>query len=363
LKLIIQIPCFNEEATLPETLADLPREVPGFDTVEWLVIDDGSEDRTSEVAREHGVDHVVRVPQNRGLANAFLTGLDSALRLGADVIVNTDADNQYHGSCIPDLVAPVVAGEADLVIGERPIEAVDDFSPLKKRLQRAGSRVVRAFSGTDVRDAASGFRAFSRDTALRTKVFGKYSYTMETIVQAGWEGMRIVGVDIRVNPATRPSRLVKSIPKYIWRSGTTIVRSFALYKPFRFFFLIGMVPFLFGAALVVRWSVLNWFGDPTGSRVPSLVAAAVLLLLTALIWMVGLLADLLSVNRRMIAEMWVWQRREGLRTDSAAPRGPASPGGGLGGDRHVPEADPAGRGGEGLGGRPLAQEDPLQAHQ
>ena len=312
MKLIIQIPCFNEEATLPETLADLPREVPGFDTVEWLVIDDGSQDRTSEVAREHGVDHVVRVPVNKGLANAFLTGLDTALRLGADVIVNTDADNQYVGSCIPDLVTPIVNGEADLVIGERPIEAVDDFSPLKKRLQRLGSGVVRAFSGTQVRDAASGFRALSRDTAIRTQVFGKYSYTMETIVQAGWEGMRVVGVDISVNPATRPSRLVKSIPRYIWRSGTTIVRSFALYKPFRFFFGIGLAPLLVGLLLVLRWFYLRTFTDDIASRVPSLVAAAVAMLLAFQIWIVGFLADLLSANRRIISEVRNAQRKKQL---------------------------------------------------
>jgi len=318
LKLVIQIPCFNEEATLPETLADLPREVPGFEVVEWLVIDDGSEDRTSEVAREHGVDHVVRVPENRGLANAFLTGLDTALRAGADVIVNTDADNQYDGSCIPKLVAPIVEGEADLVIGERPIEAVDDFSPLKKRLQRLGSGVVRAFSGTEVRDAASGFRAFSRETALRTQVFGKYSYTMETIVQAGWEGMRIRGVDISVNPATRPSRLVKSIPRYIWRSGQTIVRSFMLYKPFRFFFGVGLLPFLVSVALVARWFYLQIFTDDLASRVPSLVGAAVAMLLAVQIWIFGLLADLLSANRRLVSDTRVMIRRREI--DEAAGR-------------------------------------------
>ncbi len=312
MKLIIQIPCFNEEATLPETLADLPREVPGFDVVEWLVIDDGSADRTSEVARELGVDHVVMLSQNRGLANAFLTGLDAGLRAGADVIVNTDADNQYDGSCIPSLVAPIVEGRADLVIGERPIEAVDDFSPLKKRLQRAGSGVVRAFSGTEVRDAASGFRAFSRDTAIRTQVFGKYSYTMETIVQAGWEGMRIVGVDVSVNPATRPSRLVKSIPKYIWRSGTTIVRSFALYKPFRFFFGVGILPFVLALALVARWFYLQTFTEDVASRVPSLVGSAVLLLLAVQIWVFGLLADLLSANRRVLSEVRTQQRLDEL---------------------------------------------------
>jgi glycosyltransferase involved in cell wall biosynthesis len=318
-KLVIQIPCFNEEDQLPATLADLPREVEGFDVVEWLVIDDGSTDRTAEVAREHGVDQVVRLTENRGLANAFLTGLDTALRMGADAIVNTDADNQYDGSCIPDLVAPIVAGEADLVIGERPIEAVDDFSPVKKRLQRFGSAVVRRFSGTEFRDAASGFRAFTRDAAMRTQVFGRYSYTMETIVQAGWERMRIAHVDIRVNPKTRESRLVKSIPRYIWRSGTTIVRSFALYKPMRFFFYLGIVPFLIGMALVGRWFWLQVSGQPA-SRLPSLVAAAVMLLLATQVWLLGVIADLLSANRRMIADVRVMARRRELDGDGSARR-------------------------------------------
>ena len=312
MKLIIQIPCFNEEETLPLTLADLPREVEGFDVVEWLVIDDGSRDDTIRVAKDLGVDHVVRLPENRGLGNAFLAGLDHGLRLGADVIVNTDADNQYQGSCIPDLVGPVVAGEADMVVGERPIEAVDDFSPAKKRLQRAGSWVVRRFSSTEVRDAASGFRAFDREAAMRLQVFGKYSYTMETIVQAGWEGLRVASVAIRVNPSTRESRLVKSIPQYIWRSGSTIVRSFALYKPFRFFFLLGLIPFAVSVALVLRWLWLNWFTDDTTSRVPSLVAAAVFVILTTQIWVVGMLADLLSANRRMIARIRLEQRRREL---------------------------------------------------
>lgn len=310
LKLIIQIPCFNEEETLPATLADLPTQVPGIAVVEWLVIDDGSTDATVEVARSLGVDHIVRVPTNRGLANAFLTGLDTALRAGADVIVNTDADNQYDGSCIADLVVPILTGEADLVIGERPIEAVDDFSPLKKRLQRAGSAVVRRFSGTDVRDAASGFRAFSRDTAIRTQVFGKYSYTMETIVQAGWEGIRISGVPIRVNPKTRESRLVKSIPAYIWRSGTTILRSFVLYKPFRFFFGLGLFPFVGCVLLIARWFYLHEFSDDVATRVPSLVGAAMLFVLAVQIWTAGLVADVLSVNRRMTADLRVRLRNK-----------------------------------------------------
>ena len=240
MKLIIQIPCFNEEATLPQTVADLPREVEGFDVVEWLVIDDGSSDRTVEVARSLGVDHVICHDRNRGLAAAFTTGIDAALRRGADVIVNTDADNQYSGASIPDLVAPVLAGTAQMVVGERPIESIDDFSRTKKVLQRVGTAVVRRFSGTDVRDAASGFRAYSRDAAMRVQVFGRYTYTMETIIQAGWNGVTVGSVPIAVNPKTRESRLVKSVPRYIMRSASTIVRSFALYKPFRFFFAVGL---------------------------------------------------------------------------------------------------------------------------
>jgi glycosyltransferase involved in cell wall biosynthesis len=314
--LIIQIPCYNEEETLPATLADLPREVPGFERVEWLVIDDGSADRTSEVAREHGVDHVVRVPENRGLANAFLFGLDTCLRLGADVIVNTDADNQYQGSCIPDLVAPVVKCEADMVVGERPIEAVDDFSPMKKRLQRAGSWVVRKLSATAVRDAASGFRAFDREAAMRLHVFGKFSYTMETIVQAGWEGLRVVSVPIRVNGKTRESRLVKSIPQYIWRSGSTIVRTFALYKPFRFFFITGLIPFVLSIILALRWFYLQEFTDDVASRVPSLLTAAVFVIITIQVWIVGFLADLLSANRRTLFEVRLAQRRREMAQQS-----------------------------------------------
>jgi glycosyltransferase involved in cell wall biosynthesis len=323
-KLVIQIPCLNEELTLPATLADLPTEVPGFDVVEWLVIDDGSTDRTSEVARENGVHHVVRVTENRGLANAFMVGLDAALRAGASVIVNTDADNQYDAKSIPDLVKPVLDGEADVVVGERPIEAVAHFSPVKKRLQRLGSRVVRAFSRTEVRDAASGFRALSREAALRAQVFDRYSYTMETIIQAGWSGLRVRTVPIGVNGETRPSRLVKSIPQYVWRSGQTIVRTFALYKPFRFFFAVGAVPFVVAAVLVLRWFYLQWFTDDTASRVPSLVGAAMCLLLAIQIWVVGFVADLLSVNRRVMSEIRVQLRRaeleDGVPSSADGPR-------------------------------------------
>ncbi len=311
-KLVIQIPCLDEAATLPATLADLPRQVPGFDVVEWLIVDDGSTDGTAEVAEAHGVDHVVRHRSNRGLAAAFLTGLDAALRRGADVVVNTDADNQYSGRCVADLVRPVADGSADIAVGERPIESIESFSALKKRLQRIGSLVVRRASGTEVRDAASGFRAFSREAALRMQVFGRYSYTMETLVQAGWQGLAVVGVPVEVNPPTRESRLVRSTAQYLWRSATTIVRSFVLYKPLRFFLALSAVPALVAVVLALRWVYLAGFTDDPAGRVPSIVAAAVFAILAALLVVVGLLADLLSANRRMIADVRLSLRRRDL---------------------------------------------------
>ena len=312
MKLIIQIPCFDEEDTLPLTVADLPRHVPGFDVVEWLVIDDGSRDRTSAVARELGVDHVVRHRRNRGLAAAFLTGLDAALRAGADVVVNTDADNQYDASGIPELTRPVLEGTADIVVGERPIESIPEFSGLKKRLQRIGSSVVRRFSNTDIKDAASGFRAFSREAAMRMQVFGKYTYTMETLVQAGWEGLAVTSVPVGVNPQTRESRLVKSTAQYVRRSAQTIIRSFALYRPFRFFFYVGLVPFALGLLLLARWLVLYLVEDEYRSRIPSLVVGAVCVLVAVQIWVVAFLADLSAATRRMLSESRLRERKAEL---------------------------------------------------
>jgi glycosyltransferase involved in cell wall biosynthesis len=308
-KLIIQIPCFNEEETLPVTLADLPREVPGVDVVEWLVVDDGSTDRTVEVARELGVDHVVSHGRNRGLATAFMTGIDACLRAGADVIVNTDADNQYQAASIPDLIAPVLAGRADMVVGERPIAEISDFSWSKKVLQRLGSSVVRRFSGTGVRDAASGFRAYTRDAAMRVQVFGRYTYTMETIVQAGWNGIAVESVPIGVNAKTRESRLVKSSSRYVWRSAQAIIRSFALYKPFRFFFTIGLVPVLLGVLVLARWLGLYLFEDEYTSRVPSLLGGIGLIVVGAQVWAVAFLADLQAANRRVLEDLRLRARR------------------------------------------------------
>jgi glycosyltransferase involved in cell wall biosynthesis len=312
-KLVIQIPCFNEEATLPATIADLPAEVPGFDIVEWLVIDDGSSDRTTAVAYELGVHHVVRHRRNRGLAAAFLTGLDTALKLDADVIVNTDADNQYDARGIPDLVRPVVEDGLDIVVGERPIESIEHFSPLKKRLQRIGSWVVRTLSGTGVRDAPSGFRAMSRHAALRLQVFGKFSYTMETLVQAKAEGLSVGSVPIQVNPQTRESRLAKNMVQYLKRSTQTIVRSYALYYPFRFFFRVGLVPFVVGVVLLGRWVVYWLFIDDFyRSRVPSLIIGAVLVIVAVQIWIFAFLADLQAASRRLLAEARVRERQRTL---------------------------------------------------
>jgi len=301
--LIIQIPCFNEEETLPATVADLPREVDGFERVEWLVINDGSSDRTTEVARSLGVDHIVEHPKNLGLAAGFRTGLKTCLQLGADVIVNTDADNQYDGRDIEKLTIPILAGVADVVVGERPVSSNAHFSPSKKWLQRNGSRVVRLFSGTGVQDAASGFRAMSRESASRTRVFGKYSYTMETLVQYGREGLIVESVPIRVNPPTRRSRLVKSNWRYVIRSAAAILRSFALYKPFRLFSLLSSPFLIAGAVLVARWSALFLFSESSGSRIPSLLIGTGLLIFGIQILIVAVIADLIAANRRILSDI------------------------------------------------------------
>ncbi|HNJ96812.1 MAG TPA: glycosyltransferase family 2 protein [Ilumatobacteraceae bacterium] len=311
-KLIIQIPCLNEEATLPTTIADLPREVAGFDEVEWLVIDDGSTDRTVEVARECGVQHVVSHGRNRGLAAAFLTGLDAALRAGADVIVNTDADNQYQGSYIGALTAPVLDGSADIVVGERPIESIEEFSFIKKVLQRFGTWVVRRFSGTPVRDAASGFRAFNREAAIRLRVHNKYTYTMETLIQAGAERLRVVSVPIQVNPETRPSRLVKSSLSYVLRSMKTIVRSYAIYRPFRFFTIAAAVPGLLGTALLARWIYYFATDEVYHPRLPNLLGGVVLIVIAGQVMVIAFLGDVVAATRRTVEEETLARRRQEL---------------------------------------------------
>ncbi len=301
-KLVIQIPCFNEAEQLPATLADLPRAVPGFDRVEWLVIDDGSTDGTAEAARTGGADHVVRHATNRGLAAAFMTGLETALRLGADVIVNTDADNQYDATCIPALVEPVVEGRAQMVVGARPIAEVEGFSPLKKALQRLGSWVVRKASGTDVPDAPSGFRAIGRSLAMRLYVFNRHTYTLETIIQAGRLSEAVTSVPVRVNPATRESRLIRSMTGYVLRSALTIVRIFVLYRPFRFFALLATVMALPGILAFLRFLIFYLQGEG-GGHIQSLVIGAALIAAGTMTMVGGLLADLVAANRMLLAEL------------------------------------------------------------
>lgn len=302
MKLIIQIPCYNEADTLAIALAALPRKVPGFDTVEWLIIDDGSQDDTVKVARECGVDHIVRHTRNQGLASGFMTGLDACLRLGADVIVNTDADNQYNAGDIPALVAPILEHRADIVVGARPIESIKHFSPIKKMLQKLGSWVVRVASKTDIPDAPSGFRAMSRTAAQRLMVFNNYTYTLETIIQAGQKNMAITSVPIRVNEDLRPSRLVKSIPSYIKRSIATIIRIFIIYRPFRFFGTIGAI--LFGAGFLIGLRFLAaYLGGEGAGHVQSLILAGALLAMGFQAILVAFLADLLAANRKLLEDV------------------------------------------------------------
>jgi glycosyltransferase involved in cell wall biosynthesis len=309
MKVIIQIPCFNEEETLGLTLSELPRKIPGVDQVEWLIINDGSSDRTVDVAKACGVDHIVSFNHNRGLASGFMAGLDAALKAGADIIVNTDADNQYCAADIPLLVEPILQGKAEIVIGARPIQNIEHFSPVKKFLQGFGSWVVRLASNTQIPDAPSGFRAYSRDAAMQMNVFNEYTYTLETIIQAGQKGMAITSVPVRTNGYLRPSRLVKSIPTYIRRSILTIVRIFMVYRPMRFFAIVGCFPLGMGAFLWMRWLWLFFLDDPTRARAPSLIVAAVLILVGVQLWILGLLADLLSVNRKMLEDIQLRLRR------------------------------------------------------
>ncbi len=321
MKLIIQIPCFNEEESLPTTLASLPRHVDGFDSVEWLVINDGSTDRTVEIARANGVDHIVDFDVNRGLARAFMAGIERALEEGADVIVNTDADNQYDARDIPVLVAPILARRAQFVVGARPISTIEHFSAAKKLLQRLGSWVVRFTSATDVRDAPSGFRAISREAALRLNVFDGYSYTLESIIQAGRLGIRVTSVPIRVNGETRPSRLIRSIPRYITRSSLSILRSLLVYSPGRTFAALGALPVLIGSGLAVRWLILFMSGTER-TRLPSLIVAAVLLLVGFILWLCAMLGELIGINRRLLEDMQHQLRRARLGKDDGPGNAP-----------------------------------------
>lgn len=302
MKLIIQIPCYNEEKTLPICLKALPREVAGFDKVEWLIIDDGCRDKTVDVARECGVDHFVRFSKNKGLAKGFLAGLDACLKLGADVIVNTDADNQYNADDIPKLVQPILDGEAEVVVGTRPIDDIQHFSPIKKMLQKIGSSVVRIVSKTKVQDVTSGFRAMSRDSAMQMNVFNDYTYTLETIIQAGQKNMAIISVPIRTNPYLRPSRLMSSIFSYIRKSVVTIIRIIIVYKPFRLFFNIGLISVALGVLTGARF-LFFYFSGKSDGHIQSLILTSILIGVGFQVILVAFLSDLQSVNRRLLEDI------------------------------------------------------------
>jgi glycosyltransferase involved in cell wall biosynthesis len=301
-KLIIQIPCLNEAGTLAETLRDLPRRIPGIDRVEVLVIDDGSTDRTVEVARAAGADHIVSLRRRRGLAVAFTTGIDLSLKLGADFIVNTDGDNQYAGEDIPSLVAPLVSGEADVVIGDRNVAALRHLSWSRKRLQELGSWVVRQVSDTRVPDTTSGFRAYTREAALRMNIVSEFTYTLESIIQAGKKRMAIAHVPIRSNARTRPSRLFDSVWVYLKRSSSTIVRIYTMYEPLKVFTTIGLLTFAAGFAISLRF--LYFYFNGTGSgHVQSLLLAAVLMIVGFQVLLIGLVADVISANRKLLEDL------------------------------------------------------------
>lgn len=315
MKLIIQIPCYNEADTLPTTLAELPRHADGFSSVEWLVINDGSTDSTAEVAQKCGVDHLISFAKNQGLAKSFLAGLDACIRLGADVIVNTDADNQYKAADIPALLAPILSGQADIVVGVRPIDQIESFSLTKKILQKTGSAIVKLLSKADIQDAPSGFRAMSREAALRINVFNDYTYTLETIIQAGQKDIPITSVPISVNKEMRPSRLVKSSCSYIRKATITMIRIFVVYRAFRFFMSIGVSIFSLGFLLGLRFLFYFFSGEGSG-HVQSLILASILLGVGFQTILTAFLADLLAVNRRLMEDVqYRVKKLEFLRKD------------------------------------------------
>ncbi len=321
-KLIIQIPCYNEEATLGITLAALPKKIPGIDRVEWLVLDDGSTDNTAAVARTRGVDHLITFPHHRGLARAFEAGLQACLNAGADIIVNTDADNQYNADDIPALITPILQGKADIVVGARPISEIRHFSLTKKCLQHIGSWVVRQASKTDIPDTTSGFRAFSRDAAMQLHVFNSYTYTLETIIQAGQKGMAMTSVPVRINTPLRSSRLFHHNLIYIQWQIVTIIRIFMTYKPFRFFAVPGIAAFFAGVALGLRFVYyFVMFGGYTG-KVQSLILAALLMGTGFFLVVIGLLAELIAVNRNLLERLnWRLKKVEELHTNHGDTEG------------------------------------------
>lgn len=302
MKLIIQIPCLNEAETLEIALNDLPKHIDGIDEIEYLIINDGSKDNTVEVAKNWGVHYVVNFKQNKGLARGFMAGLDACLRNGADIIVNTDADNQYCGEDIEKIVRPILDGKADIVIGERPIDNTEHFSPLKKKLQHIGSWTVRVASKSDIPDAPSGFRAYSREAAMRLNVVNQYTYTLETIVQAGHEKIAMTSVPIRTNAELRESRLFSSMFGYIKKSVVTIVRSFMMYKPLTFFGGIGLILFLIGMILGIRYLIFIFAGVP-GGHVQSLILASTLMMMGFMTGVIGLQADIIAANRKILEDI------------------------------------------------------------
>lgn len=302
MKLVIQIPCYNEEKSLPITLNDLPKHIDGIDEIEVLIIDDGSKDRTVEVAKELGVNNFVEMPHNSGLAKAFVAGINKALEIGADIVVNTDADNQYCAADIEKLVKPILAGEADIVIGSRPVSEIEHFSPLKKLLQKLGSGVMRLISSTKVEDAPSGFRAFSRNAAMQLNVFDNYTYTLETIIQAKAKGLILKCVPIRVNPDLRKSKLVRNMFDYIRRSVFTMIRMFIIYRPFRFFAILAGMFFLVGALIGLRFLYYFVFESGAG-HIQSLILSAILIITGVQVGVIAVLSELLSINRKILEDI------------------------------------------------------------
>lgn len=317
MKVVVMIPCLNEEKTLPQTLADIPRRIPGVDEIEILIIDDGSTDDTINVAKAHGVDNIIRHKTNCGLARAFRSGVDAALRLGADVIVNTDGDNQYCGEDIVALVTPILEKRYDVVIGDRQTDALPHFSKGKKFLQRFGSSVVRLLSGLQVPDAVSGFRAFSRNAALQLNVVSPFSYTIEMLIQAGMKRMAVGSVPVRTNPKTRESRLFKSIPKFVFKSLMTMVRMYAMYQPLRVFLLFGITLSVIGSLPLMRFFYFFLTGDASG-HVQSLVLGGALLVIGIVIAIMGLLGDLLNFNRQLLEILLEKERRRELASEDMA---------------------------------------------
>jgi glycosyltransferase involved in cell wall biosynthesis len=318
LKLIIQIPSYNEASTLPTTIGDLPRQLPGIDVIEYLVIDDGSEDQTSQIARELGVQHIVRLPYHIGLAGSFVAGLEASLARGADIIVNTDADNQYCADDIQLLIKPILAGKADIVVGDRGVSHLTDFPWYKRSLEALGSWVLEQASGVHTPDATSGFRAISSKAALRTLVLSEYSYTLETLIQAGAKRMSVKFVPVRTNPPIRPSRLIRNIPEYLAFSTATIIRTYTMYRALRLFTILGSIFLLAGALLGGRFLYLRYILNSGTSNVQSLILAAVFLIVGFQICLIGLLADLVGFNRKILEDVLYNLRRlelDNLKSD------------------------------------------------